>query len=201
MNWVIYDNSLYIYKPEQSINPQTDLSQGSINPQTDLSQGSINPQTDLSQGSVKIAGFDYDDTLVPRKNTNGTTSDLLLEKLIQLHKDNYLLVIFTNESLERYTKSSDKVLSKKLRKLEELIVQLKEHNCPIEIYVATKKDSYRKPDTGAFKVFSEGLVIDSNSFYVGDAGGSRGDYSDTDIKFAENNSLKFIHIRDFNILK
>jgi bifunctional polynucleotide phosphatase/kinase len=66
---------------------------------------------------------------------------------------------------------------------------------------STHNDEYKKPNTKIWEYFvsklNGGLEIDETTFYCGDAAGrpaaegKKKDFSDTDLKFALNNKLKF----------
>jgi len=150
----------------------------------------------LRQGNFKyhqkIAAFDLDSTLIrPRGQTKfcrfATDWKWLYPNipsiLKQYHQHNYSLVIFTNQ-FQRF----------KLNLIKKVINNL---NLPIKAYVAYKK-ILKKPHTFLFdlyKVNSEknGVEIDKlRSFYVGDALGRVGDWSDSDKQFALNLGLNYI---------
>ena len=84
---------------------------------------------------------------------------------------------------------------KKLENVQKLI------DLPLEIYVSTHFDKYRKPSVEFWKLFSErypGLDYE-NSFYCGDCAGrkvnpttKKADLKDSDYKFALNIGIKFL---------
>jgi bifunctional polynucleotide phosphatase/kinase len=57
------------------------------------------------------------------------------------------------------------------------------------ILAATGNDQYRKPDIGWLSNIQ--FLDKSKSFYCGDAAGRPDDFSDSDIKFAQNSGLRF----------
>ncbi|KAI3900255.1 hypothetical protein MKW92_026918 [Papaver armeniacum] len=163
--------------------------------------------------SGKIAAFDFDGCLA---NTNvkriGADAWSLMfqsipEKLNNLYKDGYKLVIFTNESnIERWKNKRQVAIDSKIGRLKNFIDRVK---VPIQVFIACGfdnagkgKDLFRKPNTGMWRLmeqqFNSGIPIDMDqSFYVGDAAGRKNDHSDADIKFAEAIGLKFYLPEDF----
>lgn len=73
-----------------------------------------------------------------------------------------------------------------------------------KIVIAESLDSpYRKPKVNKLteELKSLGINIDKkNSFMIGDAGGRKNDFSDSDYKFAKNLNIGFIHVDDIPIL-
>ena len=58
--------------------------------------------------------------------------------------------------------------------------------------VAFGKDEYRKPETGMWDFYTKNRNVNyDESFYVGDAAGRKKDFSDSDLKFAENIGITF----------
>ena len=132
----------------------------------------------------KVASFDYDHTLVkPQKGTfslhlNDWT--WLRENvpiiLKNLYKKNHAIVIFTNQSKDF--------------KIEQIKLVLGTLNIPIRVYVGVSEQA-RKPNSFMWDIFSEKRNIDkSKSFFVGDALGRVGDWSDSDKVFSEAIGLK-----------
>lgn len=160
---------------------------------------------------LKIAGFDFDDTLV-KKHNNELAFSSVLDKLKHLHDDDYTLVMFSNEALDhlKKTESIARTLMKKLNRLDTFVERL---GLPFRIYVATRKDKYRKPSTkdtakagvtlGGKAMWTKmeqdlGEEIDMvASFYCGDAAGRRGEFSDADLAFANAVGVRFEHASDF----
>jgi bifunctional polynucleotide phosphatase/kinase len=98
----------------------------------------------------------------------------VLEDTIKL---GYTIVIFTNQ----YAKSKNE----KKNKINRLLHFLRELKLPVFVYVATEKDSYRKPDIEMWKLFSKDIDV-KKLIFVGDALGRPQDFSDSDRLFAEN---------------
>jgi bifunctional polynucleotide phosphatase/kinase len=130
----------------------------------------------------KMASFDYDWTLVcPNddkifpKNIDDwkLLFDTIIDKLNSYYNNEYMLVIFTNQSKEW-----------KIKQIQNFCKSL---NLPIFIVIAFKDKSIYKPNKKLFEAFIKDNYIDlNNSFYVGDALGRSGDWSNTDKLFANN---------------
>lgn len=163
-----------------------------------------------------IAGFDLDDTLIKKDFTNKKLElydKSVPEKLLDLRKKNYTIVIMSNQK----GMSDGKVnMTDWMNKIEELRKLLK-----VDFYIFCSKndDWYRKPRTGLWEEFINGDK--TKSFFCGDAGGlgqqslteekdiGNGsklvtvvktipkDFSDTDRKFALNLKIKFLHRNEF----
>ncbi|KAG0485757.1 hypothetical protein HPP92_009836 [Vanilla planifolia] len=162
----------------------------------------------------KIAAFDFDGCLANTsvKRTGAEAWSLMYssipEKLQELHKEGYKLVIFTNESnIERWKNKRQQAIDSKLGRLDHFI---KVVGVPIQVFIACGlgknkeqiDDPFRKPKTGMWTILAEHLnsdiAIDMNqSFYVGDAAGRAGDHGDSDIKFAQAIGLKFYVPEEF----
>ncbi|GER53212.1 polynucleotide kinase-3'-phosphatase [Striga asiatica] len=168
--------------------------------------------------SRKIAAFDFDGCLAKtsvkrydyqflRRKIVDDGADAwslmypsIPEKLQNLYKDGYKLVIFTNESnIERWKNKRQAAVDSKIGRLENFIKLVK---VPMQVFIACglssgePEDQFRKPKPGMWmimeKEFNSGLPVDMDqSFYVGDAAGRTDDHSDADIKFAKAIGLKF----------
>lgn len=98
--------------------------------------------------SAKIASFDMDDTLITRKSGAKFPKDaddwLILypqvgPTLQKLFKDNYKIVIFTNQNgIEKGHTKADDIRKKVANIAKELKVEM-------QVFVATSEDEYRKP--------------------------------------------------------
>ena len=137
----------------------------------------------------KIAIFDYDWTLVKPK-TNGTFSKnvddwmwltkKVPEILMNYYKNGYCIVIVSNQ-----TKSTEMKLNQIKNVLSTLPI-------PSIISVAYEEE-FKKPKRIMFDMIVGDKKIDiDKSFFVGDALGRQGDWSDVDKCFAENIGLKKI---------
>lgn len=143
-----------------------------------------------------IAAFDIDWTIThsEKKLFSSEKDDIHFiphrhEKLIELFRKGYTIALFTNQ----YGKSKS-VIEKKVNRIKTLIDKL---NIPCYVFIATGKDVYRKPETGMWKKF---LTNANNkpeyAFYVGDALGRRGDFSDSDKEFAVNIGIPYYQPED-----
>lgn len=165
---------------------------------------------------VKVAAFDLDDTIVKPKNGNRFARSAnshqwwdasVPEKLKQLNKDGYLVVILSNQgsiSLKDNAKSLQKD-SLSLRNFKDQIAShLNQLDFPISVYAATANDSFRKPRIGMWEQMKDDFDLDindaidmENSFYVGDAAGReqtdkrRKDHATSDRDLAANIGIKF----------
>ena len=134
----------------------------------------------------KLAAFDYDHTLVKPK-TKSTFSknesdwkwlrENIPDVLKAYHKKNYSIVIFTNQS-RKYKHTQIKLALDTLQ-------------IPYKAYIMYNK-SLKKPNPHYFNEYISTKSIDKKkSFYVGDALGRPGDWSDSDKDFAVNCGLKY----------
>ncbi|XP_057766424.1 polynucleotide 3'-phosphatase ZDP isoform X2 [Salvia miltiorrhiza] len=162
--------------------------------------------------SSKIAAFDFDGCLAKTsvKRVGADAWSLMYpsipEKLQNLYRDGYKLVIFTNESnIERWKNKRQVAVDSKIGRLNSFIELAK---VPIQVFIACgvssgqPEDLFRKPKPGMWKImekeFNSGLPIDMDqSFYVGDAAGRPGDHSDADKIFAQAVGLKFYVPEDY----
>lgn len=138
----------------------------------------------------KIAIFDLDGTLIKTKSGHvfpinaddwKFITDDVPTRLQKLHKNGYKIYIITNQAGVSSGKSGiDELLSK----IDSIMKQLA---VPITVYISTAKDYWRKPNTSIVETYI--LSPDhmpEKIFYVGDAAGRPGDFSDSDRKFAYN---------------
>lgn len=152
-----------------------------------------------------IAGFDLDGTIVkphrtkfPRTIDDNVLMPHRIEILKQLINRDDTLVIFTNQKSRNDEKRlfnyrNFKIPMGRLRlyqRVNHAITLLLDQGIQLICLMATGDDEYRKPNTGMWKVLSQMLKIEA-AFYCGDAAGRTGDFSDSDLKFAENIGIKF----------
>lgn len=156
----------------------------------------------------KVAGFDLDFTLI--KPTGGkkfskSSDDWefmtggIPDKLRSLAKDGYRVVIVSNQKGVSNGKTDLELWKEKIKNLG------KELKIPFTILASFNNDLYRKPRTILWNKFIK--CNRSKSFFCGDAGGLgvrmingnkvSKDFSDSDLKFALNLGLKFIHRDEF----
>lgn len=158
-------------------------------------------------GSHKIAAYDMDGTIITTKSgkvfpTNNDDWKLafgtVLSTLTAKHNANHKIVIFTNQA----GIASGKTTRPNIKaKIERIVAAL---NVPVQAYVATGDNCFRKPLTGMWQTLSDakndGIAIDlEQSVYVGDAAGrpenkslkKKKDHSHADRFFAANVGLAF----------
>ncbi len=158
--------------------------------------------------STKIAAFDFDGCLA-RTPLGGNDPNAwsmqykhVPSVLASLHASGHAIVIVTNESMDRL-KKEEAIRNNILKKCGRLDGFAKAcAPTPILCLCATAKDSYRKPETGAWSFFTSqcngGVVPEvAKSFFVGDAAGRPGDHSDSDRVFAEQCKLPFHDEKEF----
>lgn len=149
----------------------------------------------------------------------------LPEKIANLIAKKYVIVIFTNQRGMSENKKFDKISWRKA--MDDFAQTMFEgvNNKPyyFAVYVAKRYDLYRKPNIGLWQQMKIDFMeefnlskirISKKSFYVGDAAGrkrpsyykkkiykspSKGDFSDTDRKFALNIGIKFLTPEEFFI--
>ena len=150
--------------------------------------GTYLPSTINFSVRTKMAAFDFDWTLVKPKHDetfpkNADDWEWLYHevpnKLKELYDDDYMIVIFTNQSKQW-----------KLKQIDAVMKDLKD-NYKIETYAIIVMDkTLHKPNTHGFDEFmnhNNNTTIDkSKSFFVGDALGRKSDFSDSDKEFAKN---------------
>jgi bifunctional polynucleotide phosphatase/kinase len=125
---------------------------------------------------TKSAGFDLDGTLF--QGTTSTPYPGALQKLQVLISEDYNIVIISNQ-----LRLKDSTIAKKIDTLAQ------HYQIPMEIYISRARDQYRKPEIGILSLLDPKLG--KLEFCVGDAGGRAGDFSDSDLKFAENAGIPF----------
>lgn len=141
----------------------------------------------------KMAMFDYDWTLV-KPISNGTFSKSLddwrwitekVPEILQKYYDKgYCIIIISNQ-----TRNTE-------MKLQQITNVLSTLSIPSLIAVGYENID-KKPNRTMFDIIKKDKKIDMNkSFYVGDALGRQGDWSDSDKKFAENINIKKIYSPD-----
>jgi bifunctional polynucleotide phosphatase/kinase len=128
----------------------------------------------------KMASFDYDWTLVRPKYRRKFPKNVddwkwlspnIPEMLQEYHKQDYMIVIFTNQSKEW--------------KLDQLQNVMKTLEIPIFIVVGFHKSEH-KPNPYMFHYLMNKYEINKEeSFFVGDALGREHDYARSDLEFAE----------------
>lgn len=158
-------------------------------------------------GRGKVAGFDIDFTVIKtasgRKFATGSKDweflyDCVPDKLLQLDKDGYRIVFFTNQAgIEK-----DKVKPETIKdKIEAIIKSL---GITVQVLISTGNSHFRKPSPNMWEFFvdncNQGVEVNKKeSFYVGDAAGRAKnwapnkpkDFSCSDRMFAANIGIGF----------
>ena len=146
----------------------------------------------------KVAAFDLDGTLIKYVYTDKVLLNFnTVVPLLNTLQD-YSIVIFTNQlgvSLKKNVYKKRNMILTKIKKLQQLL------GIPIEVIIATERDSFRKPNVGMWgllqKMHKHISIDKTNSFFVGDAAGRTCDISDSDKQFALNINLPFYIPEDF----
>jgi bifunctional polynucleotide phosphatase/kinase len=136
-----------------------------------------------------MAIFDYDWTLV-KPISNGTFSKnvddwswitaKVPEVLNKYYESGFCIAIVSNQT--RNT-------AMKISQINNVLSTL---NFP-SIFIVGYDDDFKKPKTAMFDILTKDKKVDyTKSFYVGDALGRQGDWSDVDLKFAQNIGMKTI---------
>lgn len=121
--------------------------------------------------------------------------DAVVPKIRELQKDNFRIVIFTNQGGIESGKQKSSDILEKIDRICEALGE-KEYG-PIFALVATSKDRYRKPSPFLWDLFvqkmNQGVLPDATTFYVGDAAGrKKRDHSCADRSFAFNAGIRFM---------
>ncbi|XP_003699324.2 polynucleotide kinase 3'-phosphatase [Megachile rotundata] len=158
------------------------------------------------EGRSKIAAYDMDGTLITTKSGLVFPKDYddwqllysdIPNKLRELHKSSYKIVIFTNQASIGSGRLNTNSFKNKLKNVVQKI------GVPMQVFIATGNSIYRKPAPGMWhklQEYNDSVIIDKeNSFYVGDAAGriknwapgKKKDHSLADRLLALNLGLKF----------
>ena len=167
---------------------------------------------------VKIAAFDFDDTLITTKSglkfARGEGDwkwwhAVVPSRLKQLDAEGYAIVAISNQAAVSL-RADVKAPKDGMRSLNNLkgkvIAVFKALDMPISLYAATGLDIYRKPRTGMWEqllkdygLTDPGDIDHENSVFVGDAAGraadqsigAKKDHSSSDRDFAANVGIGF----------
>ena len=157
---------------------------------TESNQHSFNIKLNNFTYRSKMAGFDYDHTLVKPKSNSTFSKDEndwmwlrpnIPEILTEIYKKGYAIVIFTNQS---------KTQGFKINQIINVFTNLK---LPVNIFIETDKP-FKKPNPYMYNLYIDkrAKINKDDSFYVGDALGRPGDHADSDKQFAINCGIKYI---------
>lgn len=167
----------------------------------------VGKTADVDLTNKKVAAFDMDDTLIKTKSgkefaENDDDWQLFCAdiqyKLNKLQEDGYHLVVVSNQNGVSKGKVNIDVLKSKIQKLITHI------GLNFTIFCAFADDGYRKP---RIKVWNLVNGDKKTSFFCGDAAGLdkrkigdemiKKDFADSDLKFAKNVGIKFMHRDEF----
>ena len=141
----------------------------------------------------KVASFDLDQTLIDTKSGKKFPKDgndwvwkypNVPEKIKELSRENYSIMIISNQAgIVKDKKSGDQWSEKLDQIVQKLGIEMK-------VLCSIAKNQYRKPSP-VFRIKFLPKDLDQNTFYCGDAVGRKGDFTDTDYKFALNANIDF----------
>jgi len=141
----------------------------------------------------KMIMFDLDFTLIKpnkgkfAKNENDWIwlyGETTREKLLKISKNKNIVIVSNQNGIK-----NNEQLEKFKKKIENIYNDIK---IPFTIYIMTLKNEFRKPNTKIWSVIYDKFKISiDKTIYVGDAAGRTDDFSDSDLKFAENLKIKF----------
>ncbi|KAK4549749.1 hypothetical protein LTR36_005050 [Oleoguttula mirabilis] len=167
---------------------------------------------------LKVAAFDFDDTLITTKSglKFARAADdwkwwhtAVPGRLKQLHADGYAIVVMSNQAAvslrsdSKTPKDGMRSLSNIKGKITAVMIAL---DLPITVYAATERDIYRKPRPGMWEqmlrdyhLTDTGDIDHGQCVFVGDAAGREGDkavgvkkdHSCSDRDFAANSGIPF----------
>lgn len=159
---------------------------------------------------VKVIFIDLDGTLIQTKsgNTFPVNNDdwKIIDSVwrvlpLMLRQFDHIMIVtnqggFRNDPV-RLTQQFKRF---KLSKIESLLVST--IHAPGKflpsIIAPDFKSPYRKPRIGWVEDYfsKRGMIVSKDSVMIGDAGGREGDFSDSDLKFASNLGINFLHAKD-----
>mmetsp|Transcript_13516 Transcript_13516/g.49174 ORF Transcript_13516/g.49174 Transcript_13516/m.49174 type:complete len:277 (-) Transcript_13516:2030-2860(-) len=153
------------------------------------------------RGSSRVAAFDLDGTLVDTKSGGRFArdaddwkffNDRVVPTVQKLNDSGYHICIFSNQGSIRTAMEGKASLKTQLR-IDKVAKALQ---VPLTAMCAAQQDQFRKPRTGMWDYLvsscNKGEEVDkSASFFVGDAAGRPGDFSDSDKKYAEAIGISF----------
>ena len=180
------------------------------------------PNTLARSKPVKIAAFDFDDTLIATKSglkfAKGEDDwrwwhPTVPARLKQLHAEGYAIVVLSNQG--GVSLKSDPKIPNGMKGLNDFkgkaSAVFKALDLPMSLYAATEKDLFRKPRTGMWEQLlkdyglADGEVDLEGSVFVGDAAGRavdpkarvKKDHSCSDRDFAANVGIGFSTPEEF----
>ena len=138
-----------------------------------------------------VISFDYDDTLCQKFTSNIISG--VENSLLNLLKE-YNICVFTNQLGIDKAKTTHKEVQSRLDDFtKKLLDESVNHSITvnIQLFYSCKDDKYRKPMTGMFDLMISLLNPINVEYYCGDAAGRKGDFSRSDLYFANNCNILF----------
>lgn len=163
-------------------------------------------QLNITNQFQNTLAFDLDGTLIKTKSGNKFPKDQndwtwrfdnIKDKLKELYLKGNNLVIFTNQMGINGKRGYNKIKEQSiLTKIDNIVTEI---NLPISVFISTSDDKYRKPNTQMWNLFLQSINLEQSqeAIYVGDAAGRVGDFSDSDLKFAQNCGIRFMTEKEF----
>lgn len=173
----------------------------------------IHPKNPATFTTTPIRSFDLDGTIIETKSGSKFSrgphdwrwfNDKVIPTLLQAETP---IVIFTNQGAVVAQKTAKSYLNftAKMKLILEEMEKLGVDMTKVWIYASPKKSTkykglfseqfaqMRKPETGTVTVFEREVskLDKGQSVFVGDAAGRKGDFSDSDKRFAQNSGLPF----------
>eukprot|EP01061_Rhynchopus_euleeides_P033931 TRINITY_DN574_c2_g1_i1.p1 TRINITY_DN574_c2_g1~~TRINITY_DN574_c2_g1_i1.p1 ORF type:complete len:594 (+),score=184.10 TRINITY_DN574_c2_g1_i1:188-1783(+) len=167
---------------------------------------------DAVEAGSGVIGLDMDDTVITTKSGNTFAKDRrdwkflcpeVKGKLASRHEAGERIVFFSNQA--GIAGGGKKFDTAKANEIKAKIIDIEASlGFPIDAFLATAKDAFRKPNTGMWELMEEtiGFTAEDRSgcLYVGDAagrtvptlGGKKKDFSCSDRKFAHNVGVRFL---------
>ncbi|KXZ54289.1 hypothetical protein GPECTOR_5g376 [Gonium pectorale] len=153
------------------------------------------------QPNQRIAAFDLDGTMVNVKSTAKWPKDAhdykwwnkhTIAKIKSYHDEGYKVVVFTNQGSIK-SAVTGKAAAKVKDRIDNVMAEL---GIPAQVFAAPADDCHRKPDIGMWTYMCNhcngGIQPDKAAcFFVGDAAGRPGDFSDSDKGFAAAVGIEF----------
>lgn len=130
----------------------------------------------------KGIAFDFDDTLVYLHTDQLMPS--VFETLQDLQTEHHIVIFSNQRGIE--TKKTSHVEVQ--HRFDCFVKQL---GFPVSIYYSYSRNLFRKPYTGMLDLFQQTYPNCQLQYYCGDACGRKGDFSISDLYFANNSKLPF----------
>lgn len=158
----------------------------------------------LDEQPIKNLFFDLDGTLIktvsgkqfPVSVTDFVIRQEVLDKIMDYEGLDYIFIVSNQGGIPRYV-----IENQFLAKIEAIRLFIEQYTgiCTIYEYAtASHSQRYRKPNIGMFEVIRSTYNINPlESLMIGDASGKPGDFSDSDLQFAENCGMRYMDVKEF----